>query len=131
MEKHFVNFLSPGTFVAEETTNEIESWDIDKAVAMSKEIEERHGTLPYGFFFTTRTRTDADLDSKVTAKSNMYYLGGTVLTLEEIKAQNDPADRILIRNMECNGWSRVIVNTNSWKWTQPLNDGDVVLEMEN
>ena len=48
MEKHFVTFYSPGTFAAETSRKPIESWDVDKAVAMSKEIKERHGALPYG-----------------------------------------------------------------------------------
>ena len=33
--------------------------------------------------------------------------------------------------MECNGYARIIVNTNSWKVTQPLRDDDVVLDWEN
>ncbi len=31
MEKHFVTFLSPGTFVAEDRTLPIDSWDVNKA----------------------------------------------------------------------------------------------------
>lgn len=127
MRKRFVTFYSPGTFVSEETTKHIDKWDIDKAVEMSQEITERHAAKPYGFRFTTRERADDELDSKVREKSNMYYLGGDVFTLEEIKAKNDPSDRILISNMECNHWDKIVVNTNSWRFTAPLMDGDVVL----
>jgi len=130
MEKHFVTFLSPGSFVSEETTKPIESWNIDTAIEMSKNIKERYGALPYGFRFSTRAREDYELDSKETERSGMYYLGGEVLTLEEVKAKNDPDDRILISNMECNKWDRIIVNTNSYKTTQPLGPKDIVLESD-
>lgn len=127
MQKHFVTFYSPGTFVAEQTTKPIDSWDVDLAVSMSKEIKERHNALPYGFRFSTRERGENDLDSHETKTSAMYYLGGKVYTLKQLKALNDPSNDILVSNMECNGWRRVVVNTNSWKWTQPLMKGDKVL----
>jgi hypothetical protein len=129
IEKHFVTFCSPGTFVSEQSTKEIDSWDINKAVEMSKGIEERYKAVPYGFYFTTRSRHYDDLDSIETARSNMYYLGGEVFTLKQIKDRNNPEDKILISNMEDNGFHRVIINDNSWKWTAPLKDGDVVLDV--
>jgi len=130
MRKHFVIFFSPGTFVAETTQKPIESWDIDKAVKMSREITERYNAKPYGFCFVTRERKPRDLDSEEVERSTMYYLGGEVITLDELKAQNNSEYRILIENMECNGWNRVVVNKNSRKWTQPLNDGDTVLDYQ-
>jgi hypothetical protein len=60
----------------------------------------------------------------------MYYLGGKVETIDEVKARGDSNDRILISNMQSNGYSRVVTNINSWKWTQPLNDDDVVLDVD-
>lgn len=130
MKKHFVTFVSPGTFFSEHTEKPIESWDIMKATKMARSIKERHGATPYGFYFTTRERRSHELDSKVTRTSGMYYLGGTVETLEEIKARKNPDERILLSNMEMNGWNKVITNTNSWKITQPLRDEDVVLAWE-
>ena len=65
----------------------------------------------------------------MTATSPMYYLGGTILTLEEIEAKNDPNDNILISNMKCNGFDRVVVNSNSYRWTQPLYKDDIVLQV--
>lgn len=127
MEKHFVTFLSPGTLVSEKTTKAINFWDVGLAREIAKSIEERHSAKPYGFYFITRSRGDDDLDSKETVRSNMYYLGGDVQTLKEVKAKNDPNDRVLISNMECNGWDRIVINTNSWKFTAPLNEDDVVL----
>ena len=124
MEKHFVVFFSPGTFVAEMTEKEIDSWSVDKAVAMSTKITERYGAKPYGFHFITKSRKDYELDSKVTKTSGMYYINCKVQTIKDF----DPvADRILIDNMRRNKWDRVVTSTKGYRWTQPLRDGDVVL----
>lgn len=129
MKQHFVTFLSPGTFVNEETTRPIQEWDTEAAVEMAREIKERHSATPYAFFFTTRERSENELDSKVTERSaGIYFLGGRVLTLADIEARNEPEkDRILISNMRNNGYGRVIENCNSWKITVPLRDEDTVL----
>ena len=129
MQRNFVTFYSPGSFVAETDEKPIDTWDVDKTVEIARSIKQRYNARPYGFCFCTRSRGDTELDSKVTATSNMYYLGGRVETLAEIKARCDPNDRILIENMEINGYPRVVTNTNSWKWTQPLKDDDVVLDV--
>ncbi len=42
MQKHFVTFYSPGTFVSEETTNPIGSWDVAAAMKMAHGIVERY-----------------------------------------------------------------------------------------
>lgn len=127
IEKHFVTFYSPGTLVSEDTTKPIERWDLELAQKMAGEITERHGAVPYGFRFTTRSRGDADLDSSVSARSGMYYIGCKIETLAEIEARNDPRDEILLRNMRRNNWPAIVTSTRGWKWSQPLRDGDVVL----
>lgn len=128
ISKHFVTFVSPGTFVSEQSTIEIEAWDTDNACKMARGIIERHGATPYGFFFSTRDRGPEDLDSHRTKQSGLYFLGGKVLTLSDIKAKNDPNDFILISNMECNGWNEIVTNTNSYKITVPLKENDTVLD---
>lgn len=128
MKKHFVTFYSPGTFMAEETTKEIKSWDVDKAVRMSKAIKERYNAIPYGFSFSTRERKEKDLDSKVTKTSGMYYINCEVQTLEDIIAKNDPKDKILIQNMKGNGWDKIVTTVKGWQWSQPLRKGDVVVD---
>jgi exonuclease I len=85
MKKNFVRFLSPSTFCHEETTKPIESWDVGRAIEMASKIKERHGATPFAFQFVTRGRKKNELDSRVTATSGRYYLGGKVLTLEQIK----------------------------------------------
>lgn len=127
MEQHFVRFYSPGTLVAEQTQKTIDSWDIEKAKQIAKDITERYGAKPYGFCFVTRQRDDDELDSKEVKKSGMYYLGGEIVTLEDLKRKNDPDDKILISNMEYNDWNEIVRNQNSWSWTQPLKEGDTVL----
>lgn len=127
MEAHFVTFYSPGTLVAEQTEKPIQSWDVDLAVAMSSDIKERYGARPYGFRFTTRGRGPDDLDSKVTAKSPMHYIGGKVETREEVEARNDPSETILRSNMRGNGYERIWVSTEGYRWTQPLQADDVVI----
>lgn len=125
--KNFVHFVSPGTFVAEETVKPIDAWDVDEALSMARTVTERHNATPFGFFFTTRTRADEDLDSKESAKSGMYFLGGEVRTVDDVRKAALPEERVLLSNMEGNGWSRIITNRNSWKWSQPLRDEDTVL----
>lgn len=126
--QHYVEFYSPGTFVSETTAKPVDAWDVEAAVRMASAVTERYNATPYGFRFTTRGREDDELDSRQIAKSPFYYLGGVVETLAEVKAKGDPSDRILISNMECNGWDRVITNTNSWKVTRPLEADDVILD---
>jgi hypothetical protein len=127
IEKHFVTFLSPGTFMAEDTTKLVDSWDVPTAQAMAETVTERYNAVPYAFYFTTRTRGPDDLDSKVTATSPTYFIHCKVETLEEVEARNDPKESILRSNMRGNGYDRIVVTTRGWKWTQPLRDGDIVL----
>jgi len=95
---------------------------------LARKVKERHGTTPFAFFFSTRARGDADLDSRVVKQSGRYFLGGKVETLAEVEARNDPKEEILRFNMRANKWYRIATNTNSWRVTQPLEADDVVLE---
>jgi hypothetical protein len=129
MEKQFVTFLSPGTFFAENSTLPIDSWDVDVAMTMAAKVTERYNAKPYGFYFSTRERSEEDLDSHETKRSATYYLPHCrVMTLDEIKARNDPKDSTLICNMECNRHDKVVTTTSGWKWTQPFEKDDVLLE---
>lgn len=124
MRRHFVTFYSPGTMLAEQTTQDIDSWDPVKAKAMMDDIRERHGATPYGFRFTTRERGLRQLDSKVTKTSGMYYVDCKLQTVEEVEA--DGAD-ILAGNMRTNHWKHVVTTINGWRWSQPFKEGDVLL----
>lgn len=128
MQQHFVTFFSPGSFVAEQTTKPIDAWNVDDALGIAALITERYGAKPYGFRFTTRAREGHELDSKVVATSPMHYIGGKVETLEEVEARNADDERILRENMRCNGYKRIWTSTQGWRWTQPLQDNDVVID---
>lgn len=130
MIKHFVEFYSPGTFTSEVSIKPVDSWDVNIAMRMAREIKERHGATPYGFRFITRERTESDLDSKVTNRSNLYYLGGVVETYKQVCDRNDPKEEILRWNMKANSIKKVIINTNSYRVTMPLNKDDIVLQWE-
>ena len=122
IQQHFVVFQSPGTFVAEEDTHAIGGWDVEIATHMARDICQRHGAKPYGFRFITRE------DSKIIAKSNFYWLGGVIETLAEVEARNDPKEEILRENMRHNNIDHIVINNNSYKWTAPFKEGDVLLE---
>jgi hypothetical protein len=129
MIKHFVTFYSPGTLFSENTKKEIKSWDIELAKKMAHKITERYGATPYGFQFTTCEGGGDNWAPKEIAKSPMYFLGGKVETLAEVKARATENDRILISNMECNHYKKIITNTNSYKSTLPFDDKkDVLLD---
>jgi len=127
MEKHFVTFLSPGTFVSEQSTREIDSWDVEKAMEMANEIVERYNARPYAFYFTTKTRTDEDFDSKRTATSCTYHLGGEILTIEDVEKEGGKDNSIMLSNMR-GGIPKVVRNRNSWEHHAPFKDGDVLLD---
>lgn len=128
MRQEFVEYFSPGTLVSEVTRRQIDSRDVERAKAMARDIKERHGATPFGFRFIARERADDEMDGHDVDPSNMYYLGGKVETLADVEARATDDDEILLRNMRCNEYSRIITNTNSWKITLPLEEDDVVLD---
>ncbi len=130
MNKHFVTFFSPGTFVAETSELPINKWDVKKAIKMAHKIKERYSATPYAFQFSTRSRGLRDLDSKITKESGYYFLGGEIKTLADLEKDNKPDEEILRSNMKFNEWDKIITNTNSWKWTQPFRKEDVLLDFK-
>jgi hypothetical protein len=130
IQQHFVTFYSPGTFVSEETTKPISEWNVSTAKRMAHRIKERYGATPHSFRFSTRTRKASDLDSKVSARSPLYWLGGRIETRAEVEARNDPNEEILRSNMRSNKIERVVINDNSWRFTAPLGETDIVLDFK-
>jgi hypothetical protein len=45
-----------------------------------------------------------------------------------VKARATKDDAILVSNMECNNWKRIVTTTNGYRWTQPLKDEDKVVD---
>lgn len=131
MEKHFVTFFAPGSFMAETSTQEIASWDVDEAVRMAGETTMRYGARPYAFKFFTMARGEEDFEPKTTKTGNLYYLGGKIRTLAEVEADNDPKEEILRSNMRINKMEKVITNDNSWRFTGEFDpdNGDMLLDV--
>lgn len=130
IRKHYVTFVSPGTFMPETNTEEVESWDIEAATQRASEILQRYNARPYSFHFTTVENDGTKMNGEQTDRSPNYFLGGKVLTLQDVKDRNDPDDEILISNMENNNMDRVVENHNSFRATLQLRPDDVVLDFE-
>ncbi|MDJ0921080.1 MAG: hypothetical protein QNI84_08120 [Henriciella sp.] len=128
MQQHYVEFLSPGTFMSESSKREIASWDTAEAIRMMSGIVERHGTRPYGFRFSTRARDPNDLDSREVARSHFYYVNCDVLTAEEVLAETNAENRIMRANVENNGYKRIARTRTGWLGHFPMNDADEVIE---
>lgn len=130
VQKHFIQFMSPGSFFSETTEIAVPKWDIELAIKKARGVKERYGATPYGFRFLTYGRGAKDLNSKVIKSSNLYYLGGKVETYEEVCKRNDPKEAILRSNMKNNGYAKIVVNTNSYRFTAGLEPSDVVLDVD-
>lgn len=128
MQQHYIEFYSPGTFVCETNLVACSAWDIEDAKRIASSIMQRHGARPFGFRFITRERSEEELDAKRVAQSPLYYLGGQILTLEDIEARGDPRDHLLLANMRNMGIHKIVENRNSYLFTGALAEGDVVLD---
>ena len=120
MIRHFVEFIFPGSFLSESTVEPIDSWDIAEAYSRLTDLNMQ----PYGFRFLTRERGPDDLDSKITATSGIYYLGGKIRTFGEVLADNKPEEETLRWNMQANKFHTVIQIAGR---TFPFTDKDTVV----
>jgi len=118
MLKQYIKFFYPGSFVSESSIQEV----ADRT--LPTELPE--GSYGYQFFARSEVTHDGEvLRGQPKDYSGMTYYG-EVMTLDEVKALTPSRDyRILVRNMECNGWDRV-VRTVSGQFV-PLNAGDSVV----
>ena len=131
MQRHFVSFYSPGTIFSESTSLPIDEWDIITAWDMANEIVERHNATPYAFQFKTFEREDDELNSRLVESSKTFHMGGRLLNIEQVEAENDDKGcyDILLRNMRGNRMEYVIINDNSWRSVLEFNyKKDVLLD---
>lgn len=135
--QHFVEFFSPGTFYSETTARPVETRNVLNACQMAGEITERHGAKPYGFRFFTSIVADPiddgeggklNVQPRQVDKSGMYFLGGDVLSYDDIVARNDQRDRILRSNMKYNRLWYMVENRNSYLSTHEFGEADVVVD---
>jgi hypothetical protein len=136
-KKHFVEFLSPGSFYSESSTREVPSWDIAIAVEMANGIQERHNAKPYGFRFNTKLVAEPIPDGmggtmhvapKEIAKSEIHFLGGRLIRYDDIPDNRE--NSILRSNMRCNRWPYVIENNNSWRHTMQFEEGMCIVDAD-
>lgn len=139
MRKHRVTFYSPGTFVSESSSFDIDSWDTAKAVEMSEKITERYNAKPYGFVFSTYLTHDdvpdgeggvLRVEPKTIKKSGIHFLGGRLETYTEVVNRNDPKEDILRSNMRGNEQWIVCINTNSFRSTMPFDEEDCIVDAQ-
>lgn len=136
MRKHQVTFYSPGTFVSESTTMDIESWDTAKAVEMSEKIKERYNARPYAFVFTTLLVSDdvpdgeggkLKVEPKQVERSGLHFLGGRLETYDDVLARKDDKESILLSNMRNNESWIICINDNSFRSTIPFGEEDCIV----
>lgn len=135
--KHYVEFLSPGTFFSEQSRKPIDSWSIPEAVNIAAGITERHAAKPYGFRFVTMLEAEPisdgrggtlEVKSREIERSGFHWLGGRVRTYDEVCADDLESERILRSNMQSNIYPAVVENNNSWKFTGEFSEGSVVVD---
>ena len=118
MYKTFVVFKLPGSFVAEQTVREVNNRSLPTDIPRNC----------FGFYFYDSYEATGPMGETIRGEkqnvSGMFYFG-EVFTLEQVKACV-PDAKILISNMECNGWSRV-VRTRLGNWQQ-LETNDQVIQ---
>lgn len=121
MKNKYVRFDFPGSFVDESSL-------VRRTTDNPEEIEVPKGAFAFRFC----ERTEAEVDGETLLGEwqyddrTFYAPGSRIVTLTEVKAGAIEGNcDILISNMECNGWDRV-VETNRGN-VKPLRETDVVL----
>lgn len=117
--RHYIEWLFPGSFFAETSAKRVISRIRPPGIPKGA----------YGYQFFDRIEVEAEgetLYGRPKNRSGIYYLGGKVLTLAQVKSL--PGDyKTLISNMECNRWDRVIkLECGAF---QPFNDNDQLVEV--
>jgi len=118
MLKQYIEFFYPGAVVSDSITQEVAD--------RSPPAELPKGAYGYRFFARSEVTQDGEtLRGQPKDYSPMTYYGEE-MTLDEVKNLTPSSDyRILVSNMECNRWDRV-VRTISGQFMLP-NDGDLVV----
>jgi len=158
MLKHYVKFDIPGFFFAESETQEVESRIPAKIKKMPKYVFGLH-FYDQEVILSQNVLCDNDMEfeakelgmkevcescehkfkcitkqgeHKITGKTKNHsvkVLFGERYTVAELKARKDDNLRILINNLECNGYPYgVCCVTQNWQWAE---EGDIVLPSYN
>ena len=110
--RHFVTFFYAGRVVADSQTEEIRHADPSAVVVPARSYAFRLHDI--------REITDDDgvvLRSDLLNRSKTFWPGGVLKTLDEVRREQ--GSRILVENMECNGWPSVVFSRFG-SWPQPF-----------
>lgn len=112
----YVRFWSPGSFVAEE-------WDRPADSADPRKVAWPDNAYAFRLFKREDVIDgDKTYQGKPEQVGPIYYHPDSVIqSLDEVRA-NPKASRILVSNMECNGWEQMIW-TRWVTWPQPYEPG--------
>jgi hypothetical protein len=104
--KTYVTLWYPGSFMSEDETVEVKTRD-------PKAIAKKYPRC-FAFEFYDRVETEVTVGgekktvgSSPRNKSPKYFPSGKTFTVAEVK-EKVPDSRILVSNMECNGWGTVV-----------------------
>ena len=116
--KHYVEFIFAGIMFTDTSSEEIKSRDSKFQIPKT--------CFGYRFFDLEKSKSESGniLTSRRLNESGVYYVGGQVMTLNQIKKLMP--NSILQRNMENNDYKKV-VKTRVGTY-QPLEKKDVVLQ---
>ena len=118
MYKTYVVFKLPGSFIAEQTEREVQDRSFPTDVP-----KNCFGFYFYDIYEATGPKGELISGTRQNVSAMTYF--GEEFTLERVKREC-PNSKVLISNMECNGWNRVVC-TRLGNW-QPLEDGDRVID---
>lgn len=118
----YVEFFFPGSLFAESTTKKVKTRDVSK-------IKVPKNAFRFRFFdkhIYSETIDEIELkNEKVTNESPVYYYGGKVYTIAELKREF-PNEKTLIGNIESYKCKKAICcRTGNW---QPFGETDILIE---
>lgn len=118
--KRWVQYYTPGSFVAETWTEDISHLDPEKIKwpkeAYAFQLYEREDVIDGQTRYTGNAKSIGPM---------YYHPDSKIETLAEVK-RNPKATEILIDNMRCNGWKKVVW-TRWGNWPQPYETGDIAV----
>lgn len=116
----YVEFFYPGVFFDESSVVKVSSRD-------TRKLRVPEQAFAFQFFDIMSTKENGvKMESKAINISPMFYYGGRVMTLNDVRKEM-PEARILISNMRGNHWKKVIrCRTGNFK---PFGDQDINIEV--
>ncbi len=110
--KHYVEFLYPGILVSEKSEREIKSRDV--GIRLAK------GAFAHRIFDRPYTKMEGEILYGKDKNYSPWTYYGKEQTLVDVKAENNPKNKTLIGNMECNNIKRIVRT----RFGQALDVGD-------